>query len=154
MKTQYIRQVKRRLHLPRKVAAEVVRDLNEIFASAAAHGETDRQVIERLGPPEEFASQTAAQFGFDHSARRRQNGFFLGTASLAAAVLTFGVYAAAKPGMPPAGAIGQADAMTNIQIEGASGLNVLPLLPFLGALALAFSLFLFVKTARRDRRTQ
>ena len=37
MKEQYIRQVRKELHLPRRIRAEVVRDLGEIFASAAEH---------------------------------------------------------------------------------------------------------------------
>lgn len=51
MKEQYIRQVKKGLILPRSAKAEVVRDLQEIFASAAEHGESEQQVAERLGTP-------------------------------------------------------------------------------------------------------
>ena len=55
MKQQYIRRVKKALNLPREQKAEVLRDLDEAFASALEHGETERQVIERLGTPDEFA---------------------------------------------------------------------------------------------------
>ena len=55
MKQQYIRQVKKALNLPREQKAEVLRDLDEAFASALEHGETERQVIERLGTPEDIA---------------------------------------------------------------------------------------------------
>ena len=55
MKEQYMKQVEKELNLSRKAKAEVVRDLNEIFASAAEHGETEQQVIERLGTPKAFA---------------------------------------------------------------------------------------------------
>lgn len=72
MKEPYIKQVEKELHLSRKATAEVVRDLNEIFASAAEHGETEQQVIERLGTPKEFADSTAEQFGIDNAAS--QNG--------------------------------------------------------------------------------
>ena len=41
MKEQYIKQVEKELSLPRKMKKEVVRDLNEVFASAMEHGETD-----------------------------------------------------------------------------------------------------------------
>ena len=47
MKEQYIKQVEKELHLSRKAKADIVRDLNEIFASAAEHGETEQQVITR-----------------------------------------------------------------------------------------------------------
>ena len=51
MKKQYIRQVRKDLHIPRSAKAEVVRDLQEIFASSAEHGESEQQVAERLGTP-------------------------------------------------------------------------------------------------------
>ena len=47
MKEQYIKQVEKELSLPRKMKKEVVRDLNEVFASAMEHGETEQQVIQR-----------------------------------------------------------------------------------------------------------
>ena len=59
MKEQYIKQVEKELHLSRKEKIEVLRDLNEIFASAVEHGETEQQVIERLGTPKDFADSTA-----------------------------------------------------------------------------------------------
>ena len=55
MKESYIQQVKRHLTLTRKQKQEVVRDLEEIFASALEHGESEDQVIARLGTPEEYA---------------------------------------------------------------------------------------------------
>ena len=58
MKEQYIKQVEKELSLPRKMKKEVVRDLNEVFASAMEHGETEQQIIQRLGTPKEFADQT------------------------------------------------------------------------------------------------
>ena len=63
MKEQYIKQVEKELSLPHKAKKEVVRDLNEVFASALEHGETEQQVIQRLGTPKEFADSTAEQFG-------------------------------------------------------------------------------------------
>ena len=60
MKKQYIRQVRKDLHIPRSAKAEVVRDLQEIFASAAEHGESEQQVAERLGTPREFADRVRA----------------------------------------------------------------------------------------------
>ena len=71
MKKQYIRQVRKDLHIPRSAKTEVVRDLQEIFASAAEHGESEQQVAERLGTPREFADRTAEQFGFVRALCRR-----------------------------------------------------------------------------------
>lgn len=150
MKKQYIRQVRKDLHIPRSAKTEVVRDLQEIFASAAEHGESEQQVAERLGTPREFADRTAEQFGFDPAARRRRNRLIQIAISLAVAAAAFALYAAAAQRVPP-GAIGQADAMTNIRIEGA-GFDVTLLLLAAGILAAAFAILQLIRAARSGRR--
>ena len=77
MKEQYIKQVEKELSLPRKMKKEVVRDLNEVFASAMEHGETEQQVIQRLGTPKEFADSTAEQFGIDNTKSKKGTVSFL-----------------------------------------------------------------------------
>ena len=149
MKKQYIRQVRKDLHIPRSAKTEVVRDLQEIFASAAEHGESEQQVAERLGTPREFADRTAEQFGFDPAARRRRNRLIQIAISLAAAA--FALYAATAAQRVPPGAIGQADAMTNIRVEGAGFDVTLPLLAA-GILAAAFAILQLVRAARSGRR--
>ena len=150
MKKQYIRQVRKDLHIPRSAKTEVVRDLQEIFASAAEHGESEQQVAERLGTPREFADRTAEQFGFDPAARRRQNRLLQIAISLAVAA-AFALYAAAAAQRVPPGAIGQADAMTNIRVEGA-GFDVTLLLLAAGVLAAAFAILQLIRAARSARR--
>lgn len=149
MKKQYIRQVRKDLHIPRSAKAEVERDLQEIFASAAEHGESEQQVAERLGTPREFADRTAEQFGFDPAARRRQNRLLQIAISLAVAA-AFALYAAAAAQRVPPGAIGQADAMTNIRVEGA-GFDVTLLLLAAGVLAAAFAILQLIRAARSGR---
>lgn len=75
MKEQYIKQVEKELSLPRKMKKEVVRDLNEVFASAMEHGETEQQVIQRLGTPKEFADSTAEQFGIDNTTLKKKERY-------------------------------------------------------------------------------
>lgn len=150
MKKQYIRQVRKDLHIPRSAKAEVERDLQEIFASAAEHGESEQQVAERLGTPREFADRTAEQFGFDPAARRRQNRLLQIAISLAVTA-AFALYAAAAAQRVPPGAIGQADAMTNIRVEGA-GFDVTLLLLAAGILAAAFAILQLIRAARSGRR--
>ena len=150
MKKQYIRQVRKDLHIPRSAKAEVERDLQEIFASAAEHGESEQQVAERLGTPREFADRTAEQFGFDPAAHRRQNRLLQIAISLAVAA-AFALYAAAAAQRVPPGAIGQADAMTNIRVEGA-GFDVTLLLLAAGILAAAFAILQLIRAARSGRR--
>ena len=86
MKEQYIKQVEKELSLPRKMKKEVVRDLNEVFASAMEHGETEQQIIQRLGTPKEFADSTAEQFGIDNTKSKKRNGIISTLAALVIAV--------------------------------------------------------------------
>ena len=142
MKKQYIRQVRKDLHIPRSAKTEVVRDLQEIFASAAEHGESEQQVA---------VDRTAEQFGFDPAARRRRNRLIQIAISLAVAAAAFALYAAAAAQRVPPGAIGQADAMTNIRVEGA-GFDVTLLLLAAGVLAAAFAILQLIRAARSGRR--
>ena len=118
MKEQYIKQVEKELSLTRKAKKEVVRDLNEVFASALEHGETEQQVIERLGTPKEFAENTATT----------------------------------QSGKVPDGAIGQADAMTNIQVEGAFGFDASQIILAVGVIAVTIAIIQIIRTVRKNRR--
>lgn len=89
MKEQYIKQVEKELSLPRKMKKEVVRDLNEVFASAMEHGETEQQVIQRLGTPKEFADSTAEQFGIDNTTLKKGTVSFLLLLRLLSRLLPF-----------------------------------------------------------------
>lgn len=152
MKDQYIKQVEKELHLTRKAKAEVMRDLNEIFTSAAEHGETEQQVIERLGTPKEFADSTAEQFGVDNAAPQKRKGIVSSVAALVIAVAAFVIYATTKSGKVPDGAIGQADATTNIQVEGAFGFDTLQIILVVGVIAAVFAIVQIIRTTRKNRR--
>ena len=65
MKEKYIKQVKKRLAVPSSKRKTVLQDLEKTFASAAEHGETEQQVIARLGTPEQFAAGIEEQLGID-----------------------------------------------------------------------------------------
>ena len=69
-KEQYIRQVKKALTVPRAKKDEILRDLQEAFDSALEHGETEQDVIERLGSPAEFAGDIEDQRGI----KRKRHG--------------------------------------------------------------------------------
>ena len=149
---QYIKQVEKELNLSRKAKTEVVRDLNEIFASATEHGETEQQVIERLGTPKEFADSTAEQFGIDNSAPQKRKGIISSVTSLVVAVVAFVIYATAKSDKVPDGAIGQADAMTNIQVEGTFGFDASQVILVVGIIAVTFAVIQIIRTVRHNRR--
>ncbi len=152
MKEQYIKQVKKELHLSRKVKKEVIRDLNEAFASASEHGESEQQLIERLGTPKEFANSTAEQFGIDNTKSKKRNGIISTLVALVIAVTAFSVYAVAQSGKVPEGAIGQSDATTNIQIEGVFAFDVSQILLAIGFAATAIAVLLIIRTIHKNRR--
>lgn len=144
MKEQYIKQTAKALHLPRRAKQEILRDLAEIFASALEHGETEEQVIARLGDPAEFAADAAKQLGFDGCAPlKRRLILTVILAIIAAAAL--GLYAAAKLSKTPEGVIGQADAMTNILVAGSDFSVIFLAVGLLAAAAAAVLIIRIVK---------
>lgn len=152
MKQQYIRQVKKALNLPREQKAEVLRDLDEAFASALEHGETERQVIERLGTPDEFADSIHEQLGIACPDRRgRKRRICIALTALVSAI-AFAIAFFMRAERPAQNIIGQADAMTNIQIVG-SGVDMFWLMIALGCIALAAAIGLManhIKAAGKE----
>lgn len=116
MKEQYMKQVERELSVTRKRKKEIARDLEEAFSSALEHGETEAAVIERLGTPKEFSERMEEQLGGSRPWQKEKRAVHIGFMAVCAAVL-FGVYSMMQLRRTPAGIIGQADAMTAIQIE-------------------------------------
>ena len=142
MKEEYIRQVKRRLSLPGKQKREVLRDLEEIFASGAEHGETEQGIIQRLGTPEEYAAGIALSLE-----KPRSGGKLAGLVlSCVACVVCFVLFWAAQHSWVPEDAIGFAQGSTSIQVE--SAVNFSPVLLVLGMAALALAAFFLWKLVR------
>ena len=152
MKQQYIRRVKKALNLPREQKAEVLRDLDEAFASALEHGETERQVIERLGTPDEFADSIHEQLGIAcHDRRGRKRRICIALTALVSAI-AFAIAFFMRAERPAQNIIGQADAMTNMQIVG-SGVDMFWLMIALGCIALAAAIGLMathIKAAGKE----
>lgn len=144
MKQEYIRQVGRRLRLRRKQKTAVLRDLEEIFASAYEHGETEEQVIQRLGPPTEYAASVEGQLP--------SKGSGLLWAGLVVCLLvclvSMGLFALARQPWVPEDAIGFAQGTTGIQVAGGFGLS--PLLLALAGLALAVFFLWKLLRGRRE----
>lgn len=121
MKNSYISEVRRKLKLPRGKKREVMRDLEEIFATAEERGESKDKLVLRLGTPEEYARETEAAFGIDGARLRRKRlvcfaVVFVFIAVVASALAIVSGYGAQRI---PEGAIGYAEAMTDIKVEGA-----------------------------------
>lgn len=152
MKEQYIKQVKRELSLPHKVKKEVIRDLNEVFASAMEHGETEQQVIQRSGTPREFADSTAEQFGIDNTISKKRKAIISVIVAFVIAAVAFSIGAVTRFEKVPKGAIGQADAMTNIHIDGTFSLDVSQIILAVGFAAAVIAVLLIIRIIRENRR--
>lgn len=152
MRVQYIRQVKRNLHLSYKEKLEVVRDLEEIFFSAAEHGEGEAQVIERLGTAKEFADSISEQFGVDNAVRKKRKVAISCVMAFLVALAAFTICAVIQMGKVPDGAIGHADAMTNIRLESAFAFSAFQTIFAIGSIALVFASIQVIRTISQRRR--
>ena len=148
MRENYIKQVKRELDIPKKQKREVIRDLNDAFASAVEHGESERQVIERLGSPKDFADNIHEQFGIDCAARQKRKNLLHITIAAVIAVMAFFVSFLIRVSRAPQDVIGQADAMTSIQVEG-TVMDPVIFFTLLGIVALAVVIALVVRYLRK-----
>ena len=151
MKEQYIRQVEKELKVPRNRKREILRDLQEAFASAQEHGETEAQVIQRLGGAKEFAHNAAEQFGVDLAARKKRNGILVSVAAAALGAVAFGAYGAARLQSGPEGVIGQGNAMTNIQVTGGLGIPAPGILLGIGIVFVCGALAFILRAVGKNR---
>lgn len=136
----YIRRVKRALILPRRQKAEILRDLSEIFASAREHGESDAQIIARLGAPELFAREAQAPFGCEYARRRAALEWALAGVLLLAALFMLLLAALSRPADPAI--IGGADAMTAIVVSSPVDARLIETIIGIAAFAAAILLIL------------
>ena len=144
MKEKYIKQVNSELAVSKKQKKEVIRDLNEVFTSALEHGETEQQVIERLGSPKDFADNIHEQLGIDCIARQRRKKLLHITIAAVIAVMTFFISFLIKALRVPQNVIGQADTMTSIKVEGVA-IDHMILFSLLGIVAVVVVIVLAVR---------
>ena len=116
MREQYIRRVRRCLHLGPRHKKEILRDLEEIFDAALEHGEPAGQVVLRLGSPEAYARSLEEQLvpKARMAVRRGLTVAIPALLGLAALVL----YGTTWVWGIPAQAIGFAQGTTGIQLQG------------------------------------
>lgn len=146
MKDKYIRAVLKALSVPLRQKKEIRRDLEEAFASAQEHGETEAAVIERLGTPEEFA------LGLTGSPRRLP-AFKSAICLLLPALLCLLTSAVSLMQKPSEEIIGGAVSMTGI-VVAANGFSLTHLLFQIGLILLIASSVLFIRTILKRRRTK
>ena len=152
MKEKYIRKVKKAL--PRKFRAEILRDLEEIFQSAAEHDETDEQVIERLGDPADFARESALQLGIDLEKRKMKRSLILTIIFTAIAIIAIIIHLIVRETIQEAvsiGIIGGADGPTSIIVAG-PGFNLSTVSLAVAVIAAIVTAILLVKRYLRKKK--
>lgn len=150
MKHQYKKRVEKCLNVSRKAKMEVLRDLGEAFASALEHGETEQQVIDRLGAPEDFAKSVQEQFAVSCTGAREWKSRSGIVAAILISVIAFAAAFLIRMSRLPKGVIGQADAATTIRIAG-GGVDLFLLTILLGSIALAAAICLVIHDMQKER---
>lgn len=151
MKDKYIREVEKLLPLPSRAKKEVLRDLNEIFESAAEHGESEKQVIQRLGSPEEFIRNLNEQIDLENFSKehKRKKSLLIILCIFMVSVACFGIYAVLKAMeiteiAKTIGIIGGADGPTAIFVTS-SGPDFQLIAILLGGILLVTAIVLLIR---------
>lgn len=152
MRAEYIKKVKKELTVSRKLKQEIIRDLNEAFDSAKEHGETEKQVIDRLGEPKDFAESMEETIGFNRVQYRKRRKIFLAV-YCSCGIALFCLIAAliAKHSALPDNVIGQANAMTQITIKNFLPFDIWSALLIIGLIFAIVSVVLIVALTRRKK---
>ena len=124
MKQAYIKKVKRALICPAKMKKVLLRDLEEIFSSAAEHGESEAEVIARLGSPDDYAKAMEESLGIDRKRILRRCALLGILPPALLAPVFFLLYRIAAPftiksNQMSVGIIGGADGPTSIMVTTA-----------------------------------
>lgn len=133
MRKEYIRKVKKELAVSRKQKREMIRDLNEAFDSAKEHGETEKQVIDRLGTPKDFAENMEETVGINRAQyRKRRKKSIAICCSCVIAIFCLIAALIARNSTLPDNVIGQADSMTIITVNGSFPFDIFSVLLIIG----------------------
>lgn len=129
-KEKYIKSVKRKLNVPYDLKISVLEELREAFDSAKEHGESENDLLSRLGTPKEFVNDVIKNADLTDEQKKyikqRKNIIKVIIAFIIAAVVFTGYYIYKRMSM--GNVIGYANSSTNIQVVGGSVNIVLILL--------------------------
>ena len=121
-KEKYIKSVKRKLNVPNDLKISVLEELREAFDSANEHGESENDLINRLGTPKEFVNDVIKNADLTDEQKKcikqRKNIIKVIIAFIIAAAAFTGYYIYKRMSM--GNVIGYANSSTNIQVMGGS----------------------------------
>lgn len=119
-KEKYIKAVKRKLNVPDDLKNSVLEELREAFDSAKEHGESENDLINRLGTPKEFVNDVIRNADLTDEQKKcikqRRNIIKIIIAFIIAAAAFTGYYIYQRMSM--GNVIGYANSSTNIQVMG------------------------------------
>lgn len=143
MKEQYIKQVMKELAGVGRKKQEIKRDLLEIFDSAMEHGQTEEQVIKRLGSPQDFALEMMGKQGFKRKKMRNNIAVICGLAAAAVCGILIWMIQSSRV---PEGVIGYAEGTTSIEVQG--GWDITPILWGIGIAALVVAAIFVIRNTK------
>ena len=100
----------------------------------------------------EFSDSTAEQFGIDNTISKKRKAIISVIVAFVIAAVAFSIGAVTRFEKVPKGAIGQADAMTNIHIDGTFSLDISQVILAVGSVAAVIAVLLIIRIIRENRR--
>lgn len=143
-KEKYIKAVKRKLNVPDDLKASVLEELREAFDSAKEHGESENDLIKRLGTPKDFVNDVIKNADLTDEQKKcikqRKNIIKVIIAFIIAAAAFTGYYIYKRMSM--GNVIGYANSSTNIQVMGGTG-NIFLILFYIAVFAVITGLLIY-----------
>lgn len=154
-KEKYIKAVKRKLNVPDDLKNSVLEELREAFDSAKEHGESENDLINRLGTPKEFVNDVIRNADLTDEQKKcikqRRNIIKIIIAFIIAAAAFTGYYIYQRMSM--GNVIGYANSSTNIQIMGGS-VNIMLVLIYTVFFAVIAGLLIYCIHLKRKLNKQ
>lgn len=154
-KEKYIKSVKRKLNVPDDLKISVLEELREAFDSAKEHGESENDLINRLGTPKEFVNDVIKNADLTDEQKKyikhRKNIIKVIIAFIIAAVVFTGYYIYKRMSM--GNVIGYANSSTNIQVMGGS-VNIVLILLYIVFFAVIAGLLIYSVHLKRKLNKQ
>lgn len=154
-KEKYIKSVKRKLNVPDDLKTSVLEELRESFDSAKEHGESENDLINRLGTPKEFVNDVIKNADLTDEQKKyikqRKNIIKVIIAFIIAAAAFMGYYIYQRMSM--GNVIGYANSSTNIQVIGGSE-NIVLILLYTAFFAVIVGLLIYSVHLKRKLNKQ
>lgn len=154
-KEKYIKSVKRKLNVPDDLKISVLEELREAFDSAKEHGESENDLLSRLGTPKEFVNDVIKNADLTDEQKKyikqRKNIIKVIIAFIIAAAAFTGYYIYKRMSM--GNVIGYANSSTNIQVMGGS-VNIVLILLYIVFFAVIVGLLIYSVHLKRKLNRQ